>query len=271
MRKQRAGEQGFALILALLALMLLTFLGLTLSATTSTELQIATNYRWNQQALYNAEAGIEAGKIVLRSIPTNWDEILPPVRTWSGAPIDCTQSGSGCRAWRANPRNWENAKCDGVGGVGYGIVLDDNSVAGQLNPGQPRQGAYQEMGSKVPDRPFRGRYLDGSFTLWVRRDVVATGPNSFTDEEGGHLTLILTAEGTAPSVNAADATSLARRAVRVLQVKLTRDPGGCPHGAEGGEAGGSQTNPNYAGACVALDENAIRDLAAIGGGTGAAK
>ncbi len=59
------GEQGFALVLAILALMLLTFLGLTLATTTSTELQIATNYRWGQQALYNAEAGLEAGKVIL--------------------------------------------------------------------------------------------------------------------------------------------------------------------------------------------------------------
>ena len=65
-----------------MALMLLTFLGLTLAATTSTELQIATNYRWSQQALYNAEAGIEAGKIILRNIPSaiSWDTILPTVQ-----------------------------------------------------------------------------------------------------------------------------------------------------------------------------------------------
>ena len=50
-------ERGFALVLAILALMLLTFLGLTLAATTSTELKIASNYRWSQQARYNAEAG----------------------------------------------------------------------------------------------------------------------------------------------------------------------------------------------------------------------
>jgi len=53
-RQKRRSERGFALILAILSLMLLTFLGLTLATTTSTELQIATNYRWSQQALYNA-------------------------------------------------------------------------------------------------------------------------------------------------------------------------------------------------------------------------
>jgi Tfp pilus assembly protein PilX len=47
----RRTESGFALILAILALLLLTFLGLTLTATTSTEMQIANNYRYAQQAL----------------------------------------------------------------------------------------------------------------------------------------------------------------------------------------------------------------------------
>ena len=56
-RRDRRHEGGFALILAILALMLLTFLGLTLATTTSTELRIATNYRWNTQALYNAGGG----------------------------------------------------------------------------------------------------------------------------------------------------------------------------------------------------------------------
>ena len=76
--RDRRQESGFALILAILALMLLTFLGLTLATTTSTELRIATNYRWNTQALYNAEAGIEAGKRVLQTL--NWDAALPACR-----------------------------------------------------------------------------------------------------------------------------------------------------------------------------------------------
>ena len=51
MAERMRDERGFALIVALLALVLLTFLGLTMTLTTSTELQISTNYRWSQQAL----------------------------------------------------------------------------------------------------------------------------------------------------------------------------------------------------------------------------
>src|SRR5437867_4139967 len=84
---QRAAEEsGFALILAILALMLLTTLGLALATITSTELQIATNYRWSQQALYNSEAGVEVGKIILRSVQPDWTAVLPNGRpaTWIG-------------------------------------------------------------------------------------------------------------------------------------------------------------------------------------------
>ena len=75
--------------------MLLTFLGLTLATTTSTELQIATNYRWSQQALYNAEAGLEAAKLLLAQVAMadgDFRNILPTARAgnWSygvtGAP-----------------------------------------------------------------------------------------------------------------------------------------------------------------------------------------
>ena len=64
--------------------MLLTFLGLTLATTTSTELQIATNYRWSLQAQYNAEAGIEAARIVLSNVAglgrPLWTDQLPAAR-----------------------------------------------------------------------------------------------------------------------------------------------------------------------------------------------
>ncbi len=74
-RPDRArGQGGFALILALMALVLLTTLGLTLTATTSTELRIATNFRWSEQAQHNAESGIELGKRYLRQI--DWRILL---------------------------------------------------------------------------------------------------------------------------------------------------------------------------------------------------
>src|SRR6187431_1668115 len=140
-------EAGFALILAILALMLMTFLGLTLATSTSTELQIATNYRWAVQAQYNAEAGIEYGKSLLRVM--NWSLILPPPRQGnSDAGCQFAPKTYAARCWwpattvpalplqpppysrmdaHGNPtRNFENSACDKYGGgMGYGVVLDD--------------------------------------------------------------------------------------------------------------------------------------------------
>src|SRR5688572_7990394 len=158
-RSGRRTESGFALILAILALMLLTFLGLTLATTTSTELQIATNYRWSQQARYNAEAGIEAAKSVLRTM--NWNAVLPAPRvatTWTGI-VAPGVAGGGAVAplarndeWGNGSRNFENWECDQRGnGLGYGVVLDDGAGAGPI---QYRSTMF-------------GQNLNGAFTLWV--------------------------------------------------------------------------------------------------------
>ena len=95
----RAREAGMALVLAIMALMLLTFLGLTLAATTSTELQIATNYRWSEQARYNAEAGVEAGKVIL--IPA-----LSPRGPWSPTTGACLCGIGRTRAATTAAETW---------------------------------------------------------------------------------------------------------------------------------------------------------------------
>ena len=143
-------ESGFALILAILALMLLTFLGLTLATTTSTELQIATNYRWSQQALYNAEAGVEAAKFILKTV--NWGNALPDPRevagvavTWNGstAPFPSLPGGGAVAPhsrndeWGNPNRNFENWECDAKGnGMGYGVVLDAGGRRARISTGR---------------------------------------------------------------------------------------------------------------------------------------
>src|SRR5688500_3247619 len=225
----RRDEAGFALILAILALMLMTFLGLTLATSTSTELQIATNYRWSQQAYYNAEAGIEYGKAVLRNM--NWSLILPTARM-GGSEAGCTTTGpsAGFKCWwldtptpaenppaeappfsRPNPtgfpsRNFENFACDVFGGgMGYGVVLDDG---GGFGP-------YQNV-TNIPGIPP----LNGSFTLWIRRDQLVNQDGSFSDAPAGdNLDIILTSEGTAPYTGETSGLAFTQqnRAVKTLQ------------------------------------------------------
>ena len=276
-------EEGFALILAILALMLMTFLGLTLATSTSTELQIATNYRWAQQAYYNAEAGIEYGKSLLRNM--NWSLLLPTPRM-GGNSENCLTTGpsAGFKCWwldtndpgpyypetppvepppyarpdaHGNPsRNFENAQCDVYGGgMGYGVVLDDG---GGFGP-------YQNV-TNIPGVPP----LNGSFTLWIRRDQIANNDGSFSDApEGGDLDLILTAEGTAPFAgeNSALAFTQQNRAVKTLQATLRRTLG-TPCGTRGGQVGGGPEGSNFS-PCDPITGDSLNSV--LGGGPGRAE
>lgn len=263
MPRSHAKEQGFALILSLLALVLLTTMGLALSTSTGVELQIATNQRWTESARYNAEAGVEYGRSLLMAMPS-WATILPPVRVLPSWAID-QWDGAGQAAEtgtspfnRAN-RDFENWKCDEKGyGMGYGIVIDSGGAAGP-----------EEYRSQIG-----GATLNGAFTLWVRRPVAwGDGPDANTElgdasvlqDYAENDVLILVSEGTAPYAafgnnnerTAAMTTNLAasNRAVFTIETLLTRsgtivlDQSQC--GSRQGQAGGSASGNNVGG-CVAI-------------------
>jgi hypothetical protein len=247
MPQVRNAQSGFALVLALLALMLLTFLGLTLAATTSSELQIATNYRWSQQALFNAEAGAEAGRYILRT--TNWANILPAPRVpgtgWVGGPtqaaITVTPPFAQNDQWGNLTRNFENAPCDMRGaGMGYGVVLDD---------GTPYQYRTTVLGFNV----------NGAFTLWVRRPVIVRPDGMLVDYSADNDNLILVSEGTAPNTGGTQTTNLAaaNRATQVIEVALSRTPplAGCD--GRQGQTGGGAEGTNFGGCNNTLDATAV--------------
>jgi hypothetical protein len=266
----RKGEEGFALILALMTLVLLTFLGLTLATSTSTELQIATNYRWSQQALYNAEAGLEVGKALLRNM--NWSVILPAPR--QGYTADgCKPTDNSVACWYmssahtqpvapfsrkdaqtgADSRNFENSGCDDRGnGAGYGVVLDDG---GGFGP-------YQNVTS------IMSQTVNGAFTLWVRRDLILNQDGSLSDApSAGDKTLVLTAEGTAPYTGAPAAAgtgaAFINRSVRTMEATLTRELD-TPCGTRGGQVGGGPEGSNFS-PCDPITGASVG--AALGGGT----
>jgi hypothetical protein len=262
-RCRRAGSQaGFALILAILSLMLLTFLGLTLAATTSTELQIATNYRWSQQALYNAEAGLEAAKLLLAQVArvdASFHNILPIPRpgTWhygvtgsSGGPPD---PNAGTPA-RVGLRDYEMMGCADRSGVGYGRVLTTPA-------GTPQPGDYQDVSQ------YMGTTVNGAFTLWVRRDTVVSLTGEFSDN-ADDTALVVTSEGIAPYTSQNNAFARANQARRVLEVGyalLVNQGARCQglSGQEGVSASGENFDPcspltaaGVAGALgAAMDEN----------------
>lgn len=252
-------ESGFALILALLALVLLTTMGLALSNSTSVELQISSNQRWSEAARYNAEAGIEYGKSILMAAP-NWDAILPAARTvadwsataWNGSATSPTAPAtyaSGAPVLNRATRNWESWKCDQRGyGMGYGVVYDDGGANGP-----------EEYRSQIG-----GATLNGAFTLWVRRPVrwnqvdaqgFATGTQ--LEDYADNNVVVLVSEGVAPFTGGANANAFAasNRAVYTIETLLVRtgttilDQSACS--SRQGQAGGSSSGGNTSG-CVAL-------------------
>jgi Tfp pilus assembly protein PilX len=247
-------ERGFALVLAILALMLLTFLGLTLATTTSTELQIATNYRWSQQARYNAEAGVEAAKSMLRTL--DWNTLLPVVRggvgtanTWDGslapamegAPVGVGLAPSARNDPWGNPsRNFESWECDARGnGVGYGVVLDDGG------PIAPTSGPVQYRST------FLGQNLNGAFTVWIRRPVAPRNDGLLQDYEADNDTLVVVSEGIAPFTGGAatNAFAQANTAVHVVEAVLSRAVINTtnPCATRGGQAGGGAEGAGFGG------------------------
>ncbi len=254
-------ESGFALILALLALLLLTFLGLTLAVTTSTELQIASNYRWSEQARYAAEAGVEVGKVRLREI-LDWRSILPPVRrdsalaplTWNGVALNAPTPPL---TPRAGLRDFENAGCDLKGnGRGYGLVLISESQAQQY------------------ESTFNTLTINGAFTIWVRRPLWIRPDGTFSDwgqeipgpplHEASDDTLIMVVEGVAPFVGsgaytatgAQGALTARSKAVYTIEVPLSQqaamDLDSCQWSRAGQTGGGSHNNGF--GGCTLGDE-----------------
>jgi hypothetical protein len=230
----RRPEAGFALILAMLCLLVLTFLGMTLATTTSTELQIATNYRWSQQAFYNAEAGVELGKRFLRQFEVR--EMTYDARGYIDMGVLPDQAPNGWTLSRPGAsgepsRNWELAACD-VGGpgeygssVGFGNVFDHPSFA---SPFQNSSNLF-------------GKQLNGTFTLWIRRAIAPALTTSPADFEDSPTRLLLTAEGTAPYLGAQE---LPNRAVRYLTVEVERtEPNEC--GDYAGQAGSGATGSGY--------------------------
>ena len=249
---ERGHERGFALILAILALMLLTFLGLTLATSTSTELRIATNYRWNQQALYNAEAGVAAGKRILQSL--NWARILPQTRTASWDPTTFTAPGtvSAPIVGTQGTRNWEMGNCDKLGnGAGYGAILHDEATTPNV----------YENTTIVPGFTSPPA-LNGAFTLWVRRPVKRDPADAtkYLDDNNGGLddVMVLTAEGVAPYSGSALAGATARNnlARRIIEVSVQRQSQPAPCSTRGGQIGGGPEGNNvFGGACGDLSIN----------------
>jgi hypothetical protein len=68
-------EDGIALVVTLMAMVLMAALGTALVLTTSTEAMIAANFRNHHEALYAADAGLERAMDELPTVP-DWSSLL---------------------------------------------------------------------------------------------------------------------------------------------------------------------------------------------------
>jgi PilX N-terminal len=75
LRSRLSNQEGSALIVALMAMMLLTALGAAVVMVSSTETRISGNYRDSQEALYAADAAVERVVQDLLLVP-RWNDIL---------------------------------------------------------------------------------------------------------------------------------------------------------------------------------------------------
>lgn len=143
-RRARHSEDGSALIIALIATVLLTSLGLGLMLLTDTERAIASSYRAGNESLYAADAAVERVMQDVLLVP-QWNDILSGAvqssfvdstltpTLPSGWPIDLTAMTSEIQAqsdatapWGANNPSWRL--------FAYGPMAD-MLAAGTINNG----------------------------------------------------------------------------------------------------------------------------------------
>ena len=212
-RTTRAGNEGSAFVISILVLFVLSVLGLALMLTTSTEKEIAINYRWGEQAFFNADAALEYGKNILAQqilINNDFLGILPPARGPSQSVPDITvpdeyaprssghPDGGACDPATPGCRDYQyyidQCPAPGVGPcnrIFIGRVLNRPDGTPAMYDFRAPAGVLGDLdGDGTPD-------IDGGFTLWVRRPVV--GSRDYGSEPNEDNRVILTAEGTAPN------------------------------------------------------------------------
>ena len=87
--KQKVDESGFALVIVMVTLLMITILGLNAIMTSSTDIQIAGNERVSTKALFIADAGLNHGIRALRG--QNFDTLLTAITGAYNADVATTK------------------------------------------------------------------------------------------------------------------------------------------------------------------------------------
>lgn len=163
-------ERGVALILVLVMLLLLTILGTSMLATSTTDLKIAGNYRNNEEAFYTAEAALELAS-VYANIYTN---ISPNSTFWpaKGAGKDL---GANLVGSASNTDSDKNLDCQDYNRITFtGANGNQNAADVKVeflydgNP-PPGSGIQEDAGVGTGQNSYKANYYAVS--------VIAFGPN----------------------------------------------------------------------------------------------
>ena len=146
-------ERGAALVVALMATMLLSALGLALILTTTTESKITGNYTHTQEAMYAADAAIERTVQDVLTIP-DWNDMLSGAQR--SAFVDGAPSGT-----RTLPN---------------GAVMDLGEATNMINCGKLTTCSVTDMNTSTTDRPWGLRN--------PRYQLFAYGPSNAFIETG---------------------------------------------------------------------------------------
>lgn len=181
-RTRLNGEEGTALIIALMAVLLLTALGATVIMVTSTETSISNNYRNSQEALYAADGAVERVVQDLLMVP-RWNDILTGASQSSfvdgGMAEEKTLPGGGRMTLTAATTQLQS-ESDALGNWG-------------LNNPQWRLFAWGPIADMLPNDQIDSPIY---VAVWIADDPAETDDDPTADTNG---TLTLHAEALGPS------------------------------------------------------------------------
>jgi len=185
-RTRLGNEDGIALIIALMAMMLLTALAAGLVMVTNTESKISANYRNGQEALYAADGGAERVVEELLLIP-RWNDIL------SGGVQSAFIDGASTGA-KEIPGGGTVTLCCGANSITGQLQADTDAVSnwGANNP-QWRLFAWGPLGDMLPNNAIDSPMY---VAVWIADDPAETDNNPIADANG---TLNLHAEAYGPN------------------------------------------------------------------------
>jgi len=176
-------EDGIAMIVALMAMMLMMALGMTLMITTTTEAKIANNYNGGTEALYAADSAVERVMDDILTVP-DWNQILQgSVRSAfvDGTPTGVRTLPDGTKLNLDKATNvLDCGKANGCNDSDLNAATDERPW-GMNNP-RWKLYAYGPMTSMLPTQTINS---SDYVVVWIADDPSETDNNPTVDGAAG--------------------------------------------------------------------------------------